>query len=180
MTTEHHDPSDPTRARVPDCAAGGVDHEALYAAERAAFDGTDLEQVVPFAELRARSDDLLCGGWWPGPPVVVKAARSDARSSRSVSTAAGVELRLAASQFTVATLAHELAHALAGLDDRHGSTYRRALLDVVEVLTNLDPTDRRSTLHVEQLAQAFVDADLAVGERQWPAPPASCSGAIAL
>ena len=88
-------------------------------------------------------------------------------------------IRFAASQATVATAAHELAHALAGVAHGHDEVYRRAYLDVVEVITNLDPTDRRGEIHVRQLAEAFAAAGLRLGPRSWPAPPDS-AGAIAL
>lgn len=159
---------------------GGADHEALYAAERAAFDGTDLERRRPLAELRTLVEDVTSGDWWPGPRVAVEAARADAELSRAVETSSGIRVRLAAPQLTVATMAHELAHALAGIEARHGTVYRRALLDVVEVVTNHDPTDRRLLLHVDQLSQAFTDAGLTASERRWPPPPQSVSGPIAL
>ena len=165
---------------VPCAADGGADHEALYAAERAAFDGTDLEQLREFAELRALVDAVTSGHWWPGPRVAMRAARADALSSRAVEVPSGSEIRLAGPQLTTATAAHELAHALAGGRAGHGPTYRRALLDVVEVITNHDPTDRRRLLHVDQLSVAFADAGLVVGQRRWPPPPASLSGPIAL
>ncbi len=81
---------------------------------------------------------------------------------------------------TVATAAHELAHALAGTGHGHDAVYRRAYLDVVRVITNLDSTDRRRDLHVDQLRVAFGAAGLAVGERSWAAPTDGTGSAIAL
>ena len=171
-------------SRRPWCVvAGGVDvadHEALYAAEQAAFDGTDLEQRRPQAELARLVHEITSGGWCPGPRETVGPARGDAVSSRAVGSSSGVTIRLASPQLTTATVMHELAHALAGAAERHGPTYRRALLDVVEVVTNHDPTERRMLLHVEQLSRAFAGAGLVVGERRWPSPPPSGSGPIAL
>lgn len=155
---------------------------AVYAAEISAFDGTDLESVRGFGRLTRVVDDLVAGEWWPGPAVSLRTARADARSSsaRCGDGTDGVTIRLAANQATLATVAHELAHALAGPAAGHDGLFRAAYLDVVAVMTNLDSTDRRGLLHVEQLRAAFAAADLSVGRRRWPAPPTSTSGAIAL
>lgn len=154
---------------------------AVYAAEQAAFDGTDLESVRPVEAVVAAIDAVTSGAWWPGPSVRVTSTRRDARSSsaRLVDDSA-TEIRLSREQMTVATAAHELAHALAGPAAGHGAVYRVAYLDVVAVMTNSDPVDRRHHLHVEQLAEAFRDAGLSVGERHWPPPPESTGTAIAL
>ena len=159
-----------------------LERTAVYAAELAAFDGTDLETVRGLDRVVAVVDNLVAGEWWPGPPVSLRAARSDARSSsaRCSDGTADVTIRLAANQATLATVAHEVAHALAGPAAGHDGLFRAAYLDVVAVMTNLDSTDRRGLLHVEQLREAFAAADLAVGQRRWPAPPPSTSGAIAL
>jgi hypothetical protein len=160
------------------------DHEALYAAELAAFDGTDLEQVQPFAMIQAVLQQVIDGAWWPAEHVEVRRARADAGSS-STRCAVGevgtrVTINLAAPQMTVATAAHELAHVLAGPGHDHDAVYRRAYLDTVRVMTNIDPTDRRMGLHVEQLSAAFAAAGLTVGERSWPAPADGTGSAFAL
>ena len=161
-----------------------LQREAVYAAERAAFDGTDLEAVRPLNVVRSLAARVVGGAWWPGPPVDVRAARSDAMSSsaRSNRQSSGgvVVIRIAPPQCTVATLAHELAHALAGVEAGHGAVYRCAALDVVEVITNLDTTDRRGHLHARQLLAAYESAGLGGGERRWPPPPSGISGPIAL
>ncbi|MFT4865782.1 MAG: hypothetical protein ACI8RE_001972 [Ilumatobacter sp.] len=159
------------------------DHNALYAAELAAFDGTDLEDIRPFYQVRALIDAVVAGAWWPSGGVNVRAARSDAQSSSTrcaVSDGGPGTIRLAASQMTIATAAHELAHVLAGPAEGHGAPYRRAYLDVVRVMTNIDSTDRRRDLHVDQLTEAFSAAGLDVGARRWPAPPAGTGSAFAL
>jgi hypothetical protein len=154
---------------------------ALYAAEVAAFDGTDLESVMPFAEVAAVVDAVAGGAWWPAGPVRVVAARRDARSSSAhrVEDSTTV-IRLSAEQSTIATAAHELAHALAGPGAGHSPLFLAAHLDVVAVITNRDSIDRRHDLHVGQLRDAFEAAGLVVGRRRWPAPPESLSAAIAL
>jgi hypothetical protein len=156
----------------------------VYAAELAAFDGTDLEAVVGAPAVAHRIAAIVAGEWWPGTPVRVVSARSDARSSSTrcdpAATEMGAVIRLAASQATLATGAHELAHALAGTGAGHRAVFRAAYLDVVAVLTNADPTDRRHRTHVDQLAAAFAASGLSVGPRRWPEPPAATTGAIAL
>ena len=163
---------------------GDSDHTAVYAAELAAFDGTDLETVRPFEEIAGLLRRVVDGPWWPGGVVAVERARSDAVSSATRCTIddGGVRstIRLSQSQMTVATAAHELAHALAGARRGHDSVYRCAYLDVIRVITNLDSTDRRHDVHVAQLEQAFAAARLGVGVRAWPAPPEAIGSAFAL
>ncbi len=150
----------------------------VYAAERAAFDGTDLETVRTVDEIAAVIDEFVAGEWWPGPPVRVVAMKATAASSCAREVAGGdVEIRLAAPQATWATAAHELAHALAGIRWGHDGRYLRALLDVVEEITNGPIGDRRGQLHVDQLSRAFAAAGLVVGQRTWPA--ATAGGPIA-
>ena len=162
----------------------GSDHAALYAAELAAFDGTDLEVVQPFATIAAVLRTVVGSEWWPGGSVDVRRARADAGSSTTRCTVSEAGKRatisLAAPQMTIATAAHELAHVLAGVACGHDASYRRAYLDTVQVMTNIDPIDRRLGLHVDQLAQAFAAAGLAVGERSWPAPTEGTGSAFAL
>ena len=161
-----------------------VDRSAVYAAELSAFDGTDLEEAVDFPRLVERMRVVSTGEWWPGPVVDVIMARADAASSSTrCATSAAVgrtTIRLAAAQTTVATAAHELAHALAGPENGHGATFRAAYLDVVAVITNIDSTDRRLALHVDQLATGFAEVGLSSGERRWPPPPRATTTAIAL
>jgi hypothetical protein len=161
-----------------------VDRSAVYAAELRAFEGTDLEDVVEFGDLTARMDLVVKGDWWPGPAVEVLASRADAASSstRCAVTAQGgvATIRLARAQTTIATAAHELGHALAGVGEGHGPVFRAAYLDVIAVITNADSTDRRHELHVYQLATAFAQDGLSVCDRRWPPPPASTTTAIAL
>jgi hypothetical protein len=150
----------------------------VYAAELAAFDGTDLEVVRPLGDVVTLIHTVVAGEWWPGPTVTAVAMRADARSSCARTVPGGVEVRLATPQATWATAAHELAHALAGVDAGHDALYRRAMLDVVEVVTNTATGARRGLLHVEQLAGAYRAAGLDVADRTWPRPDAG--GPIAL
>ena len=153
----------------------------VYAAEAAAFDGTDLEVIRPFEAVSAVVGAVVGGAWWPGPSVRVVPARRDASSSSARGNAGGDTLiRLAAAQTTIATAAHELAHALAGPDAGHSPVFLAAYLDLVAVITNLDSRDRRHQLHVDQLRDAFCAVALVVGDRAWPAPPEATGTAIAL
>lgn len=144
------------------------DRAQVYAAELAAFDGTDLEAQVAFDEVVALAERVMLDPWWPVEPVPVLPARADARSS---STRAGrdVVIRLARPQQTPATVVHELAHVLAGIDAGHGPLFRRAHVDVALVAFGCEPAG--------WLATAYLAAGLALAERAWPSPS---TGAIAL
>jgi hypothetical protein len=164
------------------------DRAELYAAELSAFDGTDLESVVGFSAVSSALRDVVDGSWWPGPAVVVRRARSDARTSTTrCSSSVGATtrtmtttIRFAPQQTTIATAAHELAHALAGPAAGHDASFRRAYLDIVAVITNRSSLDRRGDLHVEQLHRAFESAGLSIAPRRWPSPPSAVAGPIAL
>lgn len=144
------------------------DRAQVYAAELMAFDGTDLEQVVPFDDLLVLAERVMGDPWWPVDPVPVRAARSDAQSS-STRSGRDVVVRLARPQQTPATLVHELAHVVAGLDAGHGPLFRRAHVDVAALAFGPEPA--------RWLATAYHAAALALAERPWSGPP---SGAIAL
>jgi hypothetical protein len=153
----------------------------VYAAEAAAFDGTDLEAVRSFEEIAALIAEVVGGAWWPGPSVRVVAARRDSTtSSARCDGGESTMIRLAAPQLTIATAAHELAHALAGPGAGHSPVFLAAYLDVVAVVTNLRPSDRRRELHVGQLRAALDAVGLVVGPRTWQPPSESTGAAIAL
>ena len=164
--------------------SGDVGRAAVYACELAAFDGTDLEDGRPFEEVERIIQSIAQDPWWTGPVVTVRRARAGTASSVAAGAVgragAPVEIRLADGQCTFATAAHELAHALAGVEHGHDGVFRRAYLDVVAMGSNLDPLDRRGTTHVDQLAEAFASAGLTLAERRWPPPDAGTVGAIAL
>jgi hypothetical protein len=73
-----------------------------------------------------------------------------------------VEIRLTDDQLTTATVAHELAHALAGVDHGHDESFRAAYVDVVAVLAGTGPATA--------LAEAFAAMGIAGGARRWPPP----------
>jgi hypothetical protein len=93
------------------------------------------------------------------------AARRGAASSsaRAAPWSSGpVEIRLADGQRTTATLAHELAHALAGVEAGHDATFRAAHVDVCALLAG----GRAAAM----LAAAYEVAGVAAGTRRWPTP----------
>jgi hypothetical protein len=140
------------------------DRAQVYAAESAAFEGTGYELTVAFDELLRLSERVTAGDWWVLGPVEIRASRSDARSSATRWTGEdGPVIHLAGPQMTMATLAHELAHALAGRTHGHDSVYRRAHLDVVGVLLGEVPR--------VWLEEAYRLHGLRVGHRRWSTPP---------
>ena len=152
-----------------------IDHQrqATYAAEDDAFEGTDLTDRARLADLADLAARVVAEPWWPGPAVVVRAARADSSTSSArcgIDAHDDVEIRLAPCGCTVATLVHELAHALVGPACGHDAFFRRAALDVLAVATNLDAPSRRGERHVAGLRDAFAAHALTVAEREWPDP----------
>ena len=139
--------------------------EAVYAAEQAAFGGTDLEDQMPLDQLRVRATTVVDGDWWAragGPPVDIVAARIDARSSTARGCGRAAVIRLADAQLDIATMAHELAHVLAGIDRGHDERFRSAHVDVVAVVAG--------SRAAAALAASYRAFGLMVGLRPWPPP----------
>lgn len=146
------------------CDRGQV---AVAAVEEATFGGTRADIPVDREELHRRLADVVDGPWWRrcGPPVTWSTPRRSTRSSTArthPTVGRGVEIRLAEGQLTTATVAHELAHALAGLTAGHGERFRAAHVDVVALLCGARAG--------ESLAASYGAFGLAVGDRAWPAP----------
>ena len=139
---------------------------AVAAVEEAAFGGTDADVAVDREVLHERIAEVVAGPWWQacGPPVTVVTPRRSTRSStaRSRIGQEPVEIRLAEMQLTTSTVAHELAHALAGVAHGHGEMFRAAHVDVVALLCG--------TTVAERLADTYAAFQLAVGARAWPPP----------
>jgi hypothetical protein len=76
--------------------------------------------------------------------------------------AARVDVRMAAPQATMATLAHELAHALAGVARGHDDVFRRAHVDVSAVLVG-----SRAATH---LTTAYEALRVPPAARPWLSP----------
>jgi hypothetical protein len=137
---------------------------AVAAAEEMAFGGTRLDVRLDRVVVERAFADVVGGPWWQscGPPVSWSRPRRDAHSSSTRDSPAGIEVRLVDEQLTLATVAHELAHALAGVDCGHGVTFRAAYVDVVAVVAGAEPA--------RALAEALAALDVAAGGRAWPAP----------
>jgi hypothetical protein len=139
---------------------------AVAAVEEAVFGGTDADVAVGREALHARVAEVVAGPWWQasGPPVTVTTPRRSTRSStaRSRLGQLPVEIRLADPQLTLATVAHELAHALAGVEHGHDETFRAAHVDVAALLAGAGAAQR--------LAAAYAAFDLAVAARAWARP----------
>ena len=148
---------------------------AVYAAEIAAFEGTSYETITDFDELAALARLITSASWWPRGDIPVMRARSDAGSS-SASQRAGNRptVRLAAPQMTPATLVHELAHVLAGVGSGHGSTFRRAHVDLAGYAFG--------ETEALWLLDAYAAMQLDPGQRAWAQPPVrdGCAGPLAL
>jgi hypothetical protein len=143
-----------------------MDHgrAAVAAAEEMAFGGTRLDDPLDRAAVERALADIVAGPWWAscGPAAALTTPRRDARSSSTRDSTRGVEVRLASGQLSLATVAHELAHALAGTNHGHDGTFRAAYVDVVAMLAGAG------------CASALVDAlgtmGVAPGTRRWPPP----------
>ena len=145
------------------CADRG--RTALGEAEAAAFGGTDLETNRAVADLARQAAVVTSSPWWRaagGPPVTLSAARASAHSSRARLGDRAVDVRLALGQRDIATVAHELAHALAGVGHGHDERFRAALVDVVTVVAGAPAA--------KALTDALGAFGLGVAVRTWPAP----------
>ncbi len=109
---------------------------AVSAAEEMAFGGTDLDDLLGREVAERRIAQLTAGPWWRscGPTVIASAPRGGMRSSRTWDRPGHVGIQLSDEQLNLATVAHELAHALAGIEHGHDATFRAAFVDVVAVL----------------------------------------------
>jgi hypothetical protein len=149
--------------------------EAVYAAEIAAFEGTSYETLTPLSDLLALAKLVTAAEWWPLGDLSIVPARSDASSSSTRQRGAGRPVvRLAAPQMTPATLVHEIAHVLAGVEAGHGQRFRRAHVDLVGYVFG--------DTEANWLLDAYAVMGLAPGERSWPVPPVrrATGGPVAL
>lgn len=152
-----------------------IGREAVYAAEIAAFEGTSLESLSPFADLVELATLISSAAWWPHGHITVVPARSDARSSSARQRSPGAPVvRLAAPQMTPATVAHEFAHVLAGLTHGHDEVFRRAHVDLVGFTFG----DEAATW----LLDSYAAMGLGPGRRAWSTPPLrhAAGGPVAL
>ncbi len=137
---------------------------AVLAAEEIAFGGTTLDLPVDRVTADRTIAEITAGPWWRscGVVVAVQRPRRGTRSSSARHRPDHVEIQLSDEQLTRATVAHELAHALATVARRHDEVFRAAYLDVVAVIGG--------TVCADALADAFAAMGIAAGDRRWPAP----------
>jgi hypothetical protein len=143
----------------------------VAAAEAAAFGGTAADERRPRDELHRRVAEVVAGGWWAtcGPPVRVTTPRRSTRSSSARPLFPGTtEIRLADEQLTLATVAHELAHVLAGVDRGHDEGFRAAYVDLTALLVGDEAA--------AALVAACAEFGCPAGSRAW-APPWWVEGA---
>jgi hypothetical protein len=140
-----------------------IGREDVYAAELAAFGGTLADCEVGFHELLWIRNAICASLWWPAGDIDVEQARSDAKSSTTREGDDGRScIRIAETQCTPLTLAHEVSHVLAGIDAGHGPRFRRAELDLV--FTMFGSTE------MQWLLDAFEAMNLQIANRSWASP----------
>jgi hypothetical protein len=141
-----------------------IGRAAVAAVEEAAFGGTTLDDVLGREVLEQFLEGVAAGPWWGrcGPAIAVSSPRAGSRSSSARECGNGVEIRFTDEQLTLATVAHELAHALVGVDRGHDPMFRAAHVDVTAVLAGTDVASA--------LAESYSAFDLTVADRTWPAP----------
>jgi hypothetical protein len=137
---------------------------AVLGAEQMAFGGTTLDEPVDRAAVGRVIAAVTSGPWWSScaAPVAVETPRRGTRSSSARRRVDGLEIRVSDEQLTIATAAHELAHALAGIDHGHDGTFRAAYVDVVAMVGGASAAGA--------LTEAFEAMGIAMAGRRWPAP----------
>ena len=133
-------------AEVSDVVDAG--RTAVLAAEEIAFGGTTLDLPVDRVTADRTIAEITAGPWWRscGVVVAVQRPRHGTRSSSARHRPDHVEIQLSDEQLTRATVAHELAHALATVARRHDEVFRAAYLDVVAVIGGTCVLTRSPTL----------------------------------
>lgn len=152
-----------------------VGREAVYAAEIAAFGGTRFESLTPYPDLVEQAGVIIGAPWWPHGEIEVVPSRADASSSSARQAAdRRPVVRLATPQMTPATLIHEFAHVLAGVEHGHDGLFRRAHVDLVGYAFGDEPAD--------WLLDSYASMTLEPGTRAWMAPPLrrTAGGPVAL
>lgn len=150
------------------------DRQRVYDAEDAAFLETSYAERLGERGCRWVLDHLVVLPWWstaaPGPPPVLRAARSDSARSTMVVAGDRVEVRIGPGMDQAHVLSHELAHLVAPAGAGHGAAFRAAHLDVATLLLGAHGSAR--------LADFYGRAGLAVAARAWPPPPEHGPGGL--
>lgn len=122
--------------------------------------------MIGFAAVAELAAEVMASSWWRATGAVratIERARPSAVSSSARSGDAGPpRIRLAEGQCDRATVAHELAHVLAGIGAGHDGRFRRAEVDLVAWIGG--------AAAASALSNAFDAFDLALSQRAWPAP----------
>ena len=137
------------------------ERQRVYDAEAGAFTGTLYEQSLGMFELRSFAEALSSRALWRrrgGGSIDVREARVDA--GRSCARPGKCEIRIAAGQDSVATLAHEAAHLIS--HDGHGPAWRRTQLGLLGVLAGAEAPQR--------LEASYVARGLLIEGESWEIP----------
>jgi len=139
-----------------------TDRQRVYDAETAAFEGTTFEEPIQFDALLSLAQLVRTSELWfveaGGRSAVVEKGRTTRR--HSLADIAQGRVVLAAAQFTIATLAHELAHIAAGPTvPGHGSRFRALYIGILRSMGANDAAERLA--HQFKVRWLFVD-DLSV------------------
>jgi hypothetical protein len=148
----------------------GVDRgrAAVAAAEDMAFGGTGLDVALDRAAVADALATITGGPWWVscGPRVTLAPPQGGTVSSSARARRDHVRIVFADGQLTLATVAHELAHALSGIAHGHDAVFRAALVDVTAVLAGPDAAD--------DLAGSLRAMGVDPAVRTWPVPYWAC------
>lgn len=139
-----------------------ADRQLVYDAETAAFEGSTFEEPIQFDALLSLAQLVRTSELWfveaGGRSVVVEKGRTTRR--HSVADISKGLVVLAAAQFTIATLAHEMAHIAAGPTvPGHGSRFRALYIGILRSMGANDAAERLA--HQFKIRRLFVD-DLSV------------------
>jgi hypothetical protein len=147
---------------------GDQGRAGVSAAEDMAFGGTEVDVALDRPGVDLALAAITGGPWWTscGPPVRLAPPRPSTRSSSARARHDHVKITFAEGQLTLGTVAHELAHALAGVGHGHDGVFRAAFVDVIAVLAGPAAADA--------LAGAFRAMGVDPGARTWPAPYWAC------
>lgn len=116
------------------------DRSKVYEAEQHAFYGALSEERLSFNVVLAVAGRVLNTAWWQNhsgtPDVTVRRARADAASSSFRPMDATI--RVADGQMTLATIAHELAHAFRP-HTGHTAEFRAAYIQLIRLICGDEP-----------------------------------------
>ncbi|HET8930432.1 MAG TPA: hypothetical protein VFN21_07235 [Acidimicrobiales bacterium] len=143
---------------------------AVYAVEHSVFAETLFSDPVGAAGMLDLAGLVADSGWWQrnGTTFEIAPTRREAQHSSATAEPAGggpAQIRISVHQEDAATLAHELAHLLAGSHGAtppHGPTFIAAELDVVSLVCG--------TIAARRMSRAFSEAGIAASARTWEPP----------